>query len=210
MDSEILLYFRDMSIEIVIIALCIFGLTMLIKWLIKKATANLSENRRKSINTIIVFIPMLLSLLLNVLYSGIFKKVWFDSQVFESIGSCYIFAVLIYAIYSRIILIIKGIKREDSINYSKETISIIKNNIKNISASLKVDETKLNKIVLEIEKLLKLRDELNKDMSKENIEITETLDINIESLMSRKLILEDSIAKSKTKLLAYEDTINKK
>lgn len=210
MDSEILLYFRDMSIEIVIIALCIFGLTMLIKWPIKKATANLSENRRKAIYTIIVFIPMLLSLLLNVLYSGIFKKVWFDSQVFESIGSCYIFAVLIYAIYFRIILIIKGIKREDSINYSKETISIIKNNIKNISASLKVDETKLNKIVLEIEKLLKLRDELNKDMSKENIEITETLDINIESLMSRKLILEDSIAKSKTKLLAYEDTINKK
>lgn len=210
MDSEILLYFRDISIEIVIIALCIFGLTMLIKWPIKKATANLSENRRKAINTIIVFIPMLLSLILNVLYSGIFKKVWFDSQVFESIGSCYIFAVLIYAIYSRIILVVKGIKREDSTDYSKETISIIKNNTKNISASLKVDETKLNKIVLEIEKLLKLRDELNKDMSNENIETTETLDINIESLMSKKLVLEDSIAKSRTKLLAYEETLNKK
>lgn len=208
MNSEILLYFKDISIEIVIISLLIFGLTMLIKWPIKKATANLSENRRKAVNTVIVFIPMLLSLLLNILYFGIFKKIWFGTQVFESVGSCYLFSVLIYAVYSKILLIIKGIKPNKNNDFSKETISIIKSNIKSISSSLKVDEIKLNKLILEIEKLLNIKDEINKGVLKEDIETTETLDSNIESLMSKKLILEDSIARSRMELSVYEDAIN--
>ncbi len=210
MDSEILLYLKDISIEKIIISLCIFLLTMLIKWPIKKATANLTENRRKAVNTVIVFIPMLLSLILNILYFGILNDSWFETKTFESVSSCYLFSILIYAIYSRLVFIIKGIKPEKENNFSEESINFIKNNIKSISSSLEIDESNLVKIVSEIDKLLKLRDQLINEMPNENKKNTEKLDVNIESLMSKKLVLEDSIAKNKDQLLIYENVLNKK
>lgn len=51
MESEILLRLKDISIEAVIISIIVFGLTMLIKWPIKKSTSKLEENRRKAVNT---------------------------------------------------------------------------------------------------------------------------------------------------------------
>ncbi len=209
MNSEIFLYLKDISFEKIIISLCIFFLTMLIKWPIKKATANLTENKRKAVNTIIVFIPMLLSFVLNILYFGILKENWFGTKVFESAGSCYLFSVLIYAIYSRLVFIIKGIKPEKENDLSKECISYIKSNIKSISSSLKVDEENLEKIVLKIDELLKLREELVNKFPNENVKATESLDADIESLMSKKLVIEDSISKFKNKLLLFENSLKK-
>ena len=100
MDSELFLNLCNLSWEVALIAFIVFGLTMLIKWPIKKATSKLEENKRKAVNTVIVFIPMILSILLNGLYYGIFKHEWFDGIVFESAGSIYILALAIYAIYS--------------------------------------------------------------------------------------------------------------
>ena len=68
MDSELFLNISNLSWEVALIAFIVFGLTMLIKWPIKNATSKLDENKRKAVNTVIVFIPMVLSILLNGLY----------------------------------------------------------------------------------------------------------------------------------------------
>ena len=87
MESEILLRLKDISIEAVIISIIVFGLTMLIKWPIKKSTSKLEENRRKAVNTIIVFIPMILSFLISCLYFGLFSNQWFETIVFNTSAS---------------------------------------------------------------------------------------------------------------------------
>ena len=209
MDSEIFLYLRDISIEKIIISICVFLFTMLIKWPIKKATASLPENRRKAINTIIIFIPMVLSLIFNILYFGILKESWFETKVFESAGSCYLFAVLIYSIYSRLVFIIKGIKPEKENDLTKESIDFIKGNIKTISSSLKIDEKELENVTSKIEQLLKIREKININLNDMNIEALKNLDINIESLMSQKMKIQDLLESKKYELSINEKAIEK-
>ena len=46
MNNEFLFNIKYLSVEVVVIAIIIFGLTMLIKYPIKKVTAKLEENKR--------------------------------------------------------------------------------------------------------------------------------------------------------------------
>ena len=110
MEGEFLLNLKEISIQVIVISILVFALTMLIKWPIKKATAKLSENKRKAVNTVIVFIPMLLSFVLTFLYYGLFEKIWFDTVIYDTMVSSYLIAVAIYAIYTRIVILIKGMK----------------------------------------------------------------------------------------------------
>ncbi len=74
MENEFLFALKDISLEAIIISILVFGLTMLIKWPIKKYTAKFEENKRKSINTVIIFIPLILAYILSALYFGISKN----------------------------------------------------------------------------------------------------------------------------------------
>lgn len=210
MESEFLLNIREISWEVIVISVLVFGLTMLIKWPIKKATSKLEENKRKAVNTVIVFIPMILSLILSALYYGIFRKEWFTSVVFDVMGSSYLLAVAIYAIYSRIVILIKGTKSttNDGSDLSKETISYIKKNIKTISSTLKVDEKNLTSIVNQIDSLLTLKDEILSNTSLQDIAATESIDNQINELQAQKQELESSINKSQEELEAYKNSIN--
>lgn len=210
MESEFLLNIKEISWEVVVISVLVFGLTMLIKWPIKKATSKLEENKRKAVNTVIVFIPMILSLILSALYYGIFRKEWFTSVVFDVMGSSYLLAVAIYAIYSRIVILIKGTKSttNDGSDLSKETISYIKKNIKTISSTLKVDEKNLTSIVNQIDSLLTLKDEILSNTSLQDIAATESIDNQINELQAQKQELESSINKSQEELEAYKNSIN--
>lgn len=212
MDSELFLNLCNLSWEVALIAFIVFGLTMLIKWPIKKATSKLEENKRKAVNTVIVFIPMILSVLLNGLYYGIFKHEWFTGIVFESAGSIYILALGIYAIYSRIVIIIKGTKTTSGTNenLSKETISYIKQNIKTISKTLKIYESNLEKIVYKIEELLKIREEITSNLEYQDIATTESIDNQVNELKQEENTLKTSIASLKEKLTNYQNSINKK
>lgn len=212
MDSELFLNISNLSWEVALIAFIVFGLTMLIKWPIKNATSKLDENKRKAVNTVIVFIPMVLSILLNGLYYGIFKHEWFTGIVFESSGSIYILALAIYAIYSRIVIIIKGAKTttETNENLSKETISFIKSNIKTISKTLKVDESNLEKVVTKIEELLKIREEITNNLEYQDIATTENIDNQVNELKQEENTLKTTIASLKEQLTNYQNTINKK
>ena len=210
MESEFLLNIREISWEVIVISVLVFGLTMLIKWPIKKATSKLEENKRKAVNTVIVFIPMILSLILSALYYGIFRKEWFTSVVFDVMGSSYLLAVAIYAIYSRIVILIKGTKSttNDGSDLSKETISYIKKNIKTISSTLKVNEKNLTSIVNQIDSLLTLKDEILSNTSLQDIAATESIDNQIKELQAQKQELESSINKSQEELEAYKNSIN--
>lgn len=210
MDSEFVLNLKEISLEIVAIALLVFGLTMLIKWPIKKLTAKYDENKRRAINTVIVFIPMFLSLLFNALYFGIFKAQWFSTQAFDSMVSSYVLAVTIYAVYTRIVILIKGSKGQSTeSNLSKETISYIKKNAKTLSKTLKLDEQELEKIVLKVESLVKLRDELTSNIMLQDIPETENLEKQIKELNTQKNDILDKISKNQSELQKLQNSIKK-
>lgn len=210
MDSEFLLNLKEISLEVIIISVLVFGLTMLIKWPIKKATAKLDENKRKAVNTVIVFIPMLLSLLLNALYFGIFKSQWFEAIVFDSMGSSYLLAVAIYAVYTRIVILIKGVKgRGQESDLSKETISYIKKSIKTLSKTLKIDEKELEKVVTKIEGLNNLRDEITSNILLQDIPETENLDNQIKELNAHKNDILGEISKNQSELEKLQKSIKK-
>lgn len=201
MDSEFLLNLKEISIESIIIAGIVFALTMLIKWPIKKATSKLQENKRKAVNTVIVFIPIVLSFALSVLYYGIFLKQWFSTEMLDTMTSSYFLALLVYAIFSRIVVLIKGVggKTADE-NFSKETISYIKQNIKTISKTLKTDETKLAKIVSQIENLVSIRNEICNNSLIQDIAGTEKLDNDLLCLSAQQTQLTADIEKNQLEL----------
>ncbi len=212
MESEFLLNLKEISLQVIIISMIVFGLTMLIKWPIKKATAKLDENKRKAVNTIIVFIPILLSFILNILYFGLMQNNWFGLQVFESAGSSYILAVAIYAIYSRFVIIIKGIKGKTDSNedFSKQTVAFIKNNMKTLSQTLKVDEDKLSQVVSKIESLLAIKQEIINNALLQDISATEKLDDELKQLRSEELLLKQSIENANEEFVAYQNSLKKK
>ncbi len=201
MDSEFLLNLKEISIESIIIAGIVFALTMLIKWPIKKATSKLQENKRKAVNTVIVFIPIVLSFALSVLYYGIFLKQWFSTEMLDTMTSSYFLALLVYAIFSRIVVLIKGVggKTADE-NFSKETISYIKQNIKTISKTLKTDETKLANIVSQIENLVSIRNEICNNSLIQDIAGTEKLDNDLHCLSAQQTQLTADIEKNQLEL----------
>ncbi len=184
MNNELLFNIKYLSVEVVVIAIIVFGLTMLIKYPIKKVTAKLEENKRKAVNTIIVFIPMVLSFVLCLLYYGIFKGVWLTKLVFDVIGSAYLLAVGIYAVFCRIVIIIKGTNVNknlfDNATISEETINNIKINIEKLSGILNINK---EKVVAEIDRLMKIRNEVADNLSLQNIlnvkpvELTESTQI---------------------------------
>ena len=212
MENEFLLNINYLSLEVIIIAIIVFSLTMIIKYPIKKATAKLEENRRKAVNTFIVFIPMGLSFVLCLLYFGIFMDKWLDSFVIDTIGRCYLLSVCIYAVFSRILIIIKGAKNTDEgieiLLPKKETINTIKKNIENLSILLKVDKEKVQNIINEMEKLIETRKKLTCGVFLQNTVAIKEIDKKINELTNEKLTLDNSINKAQEELDAYQKTIN--
>ena len=213
MESEFLLNLKEISIQAIVISIIVFALTMLIKWPIKKATANLEENKRKAVNTIIVFIPMVLSLIFSMLYFGLFEDKWFDVTVYDTMDSSYVLAVALYAIYSRIVIIIKGVKSSTSseieADLSKETLSYIKQNIKTISQALKIDQTNLETTVAEIEKLLSIRNDIKNNSMFQDIAQAEKIDSKLSELETKKQELTTAISEKQIEIANYQKTLIK-
>lgn len=210
MNSEFVLNLKEISLEIVVIALLVFGLTMLIKWPIKKWTAKYDENKRKAVNTVIIFIPMLLSFLFNTLYFGIFKSQWVSTQAFDGMVSSYVLAITIYAVFTRIIILIKGVKGQSvGPNLSKEAISYIKKNSKTLSKALKLDEKELEKIVSKVDNLIKLRNEITNNIMLQDIPETENLEKQIKELNTKKNDILDKISKNQFELEILQNSLKK-
>ena len=213
MESEFILNLKEISVQAIVIAVLVFALTMLIKWPIKKATAKFDESKRKAVNTVIVFIPMFLSLVFSSLYLGIFKKEWFKISVLDLLTTSYVLALTIYAFYSRVVILIKGSKsssKKKQDDLSKETIKYIKGNIKTISKTLKLDEEKLGTILADIEKLLIVRDEVQGNLLFQDISQAEKNEKQLNALETEKQELTNEISAKKVEVESYKNTLKKK
>lgn len=213
MDYEIFNIFKDYTLEVILIGLGAFLLTYLTKWPIKKATEKLDENKRKAVNIVIIFIPLIISIIASILYYGIAKNVWATFMVFDSAFSSWIISLSLYAIVSRIWLVIKGIfsgKIKLNSELTKETIEYFKDKIKNISKELKVDEKSLTNIVNKIEELAKLRDLLTSDTI--NPDITKIAEVNtqISNLETKQKTLQDEIDSKINIINGYNDKLYQK
>lgn len=213
MDYEIFNIFKDYTLEVILIGLGAFLLTYLIKWPIKKATEKLDENKRKAVNIVILFIPLVLSVVASILYYGLAKDTWATLMVFDSAFSSWIISLSLYAIVSRIWLVIKGIasgKIKVNSELTDEAIKYIKENIKNISKQIKVDEKSLTDIVNKIEELVKLRDLLISDTINPDKERIADVNSQISNLETEQQQLQTDIESKKNILNGYNDKLYSK
>ena len=89
----------------------------------------------------------------------------------------------------------------------KEAVKYIKKNIKTISKTVKVDESKLQELVKEIERLLALKTKLSENTVLQDIATAEKFDTQIEDLESQKKSIEASLKEQKQLLNAYENSL---
>lgn len=161
MEREILLNLKCLSIEIVVIAFIVFALTSILKLPIKKFTSKFDENKRKAINTVIVFIPMILSVMLTALYFGIAKNDWFSNPVVEACISVYVLSISAYAIFSKLVVLIKGV-RNGEIEVDSEQVqnamNTIEKDISSLAKVLSIDQSELETVNAKIEKLNLLKE----------------------------------------------------
>ena len=135
MEYELLRSLKECTWQTLVIAVGAFLLTYLIKIPIKKWSSKLNEEKRRMSNSIIIFIPFVLSLIASIIYYGISKSDWFSLFVLDSAFSSWICSLSLYAIITRIWIVIKGLKSGNiKINnkLTKDTIKYIKENIKTI------------------------------------------------------------------------------
>lgn len=214
MESNILNTIENLTLEILIISLVVFGLTMLIKYPIKKATSNIAEDKRKAINSVIILIPIGLSFIISIVYFGITKKEWFTLSTIETAVSSCLLAFSIYAIYQRIVILIKGIKSgkaEANRELAKETISFLKGNLKILTSKLKVDEKKLSKITEQISSLVEIKSILGSSSTELNISKLAETNVQIQSLTNEEEKLKKGIISTQQQIQNYESQLyNKK
>lgn len=193
MDSEFFDIIKSISLEAFCISVCVFVFTMLIKLPIKKYTSKLSEDKRKAINTVILFIPIVLSLLFSVFYYGLFKHTWLSITMFETATSAWIISLSIYAIYERIIILIRGImsgKLKADSDITKETLSFLKSNIKALTSKMKVDEKQIKNIQKRLTSLLEFKNSIETCTTGMNIAKLSETNIQIQQLKNEEQSLQ--------------------
>ena len=201
------------SLEVVLIALGCFLLTEVIKLPIKKATARLDEDKRKMVNIVIMLIPLVLSCVASVLYYGIAYKTYFSMTVLSCVISSYVLSLSMYAIFSRIWLVIKGIysgKVSYNDELTKDAISYIKGKLKELLKSLKIDEKDLASILSSFEDLSKQKELLSADKVCIDLEKIAEINSELDRLSAEKTAKEASIAQCKEKIEKYNAELYKK
>lgn len=210
MEYEIFNIFKNYTLEALIIGFGAFLLTYLIKIPIKKKTSTLEENKRKMVNIVIMFIPLILSFIASVLYYGITENEWISLLIIDSAISSWLISLSLYAIVSRICLVIKGIKSgklEINSNLTKEMITYIKDTINTLNKENKTTEKSLASITERINSLTKLKDLFCQDNSTMNL--TEISDLNNEiiSLQETEKEYKSQIKSNTEKINTYTETL---
>jgi len=206
MSNEILSFVKNISLEAIAIGFMVFLLTMVIKWPIKKFTSKLTEEKRKAVNSIIVLIPIILSLIISILYFGIVKNEWLSIDSIQIGFSSWLLSFSIYALYNRFIILVKGIisgKIKINSDLTKEAIIFLKENLKNLSSQLKIDESKLNKVTEKILSLIEIKNLLESDEEVFNLTKLSETNIKIQSLKNEESKLKTSTQNLKSQIESY-------
>lgn len=181
MEYELFNIFKNYTLEAFVIGFGAFLLTYLIKFPIKKLTNNLQEDKRKMVNIVIMFVPLVISTIASVVYYGLKQQQWWSLIVLDSAVSSWILSLSIYAIVSRIVLVIKGIKSgKVKINpdLTKQTITYVKDTIKSLNKENKTAEKSLTSITKKLEGLTQIRDLLVTDTV--NLDLAKIADLNLQ------------------------------
>ena len=193
--NDFIVNLNTISLEVFVGALIVFLLTMLVKLPIKKATAKFDENKRKAINTVIVFIPLILSVVLCVGYYLVLgKKLYFESIITNGL-SVYVLSLSIYAIFARLWVIIKSVisgKKSFNSTEIKAEIDEVKNSITNLSSKFDFNLTGLDEIVKKIDILKNLKKSMTVDENGLSLVTFEDIDSEIEYLEAEKAKFEQN------------------
>ena len=213
MENEILFNIQNITLEIALMSLIVFGLTMLIKIPIKRATSKLEERKRKSYNTLIILIPIVLSILACFIYYGIDgKSNWTDLALRNSM-TVYIFATFIYAVYQRIVIVIRGMKSKDTkINSTlpHDVVKYLKQNIKLINHTIKDEEKGLLNLSKQLKYLQDAKTKVENNPTLQNITPLNELDESVAKLKREQDERTNAILDVKNTLKKYEEELHKK
>lgn len=210
MENNILNTIQNLTLEILVIAVVVFGLTMLIKIPIKKATAKLSEDRRKAINSVIILLPIILAFGISILYFGIRKKLWVTSEVIDTSISACVLSFTIFAVYQRIVILIKGIvsgKVKINSELTQDTINFLRDNLKALNSKLKVDEKALGKISKQISSLAQIKSILETECPEVNIAKLADTNIKIQALVNKEAELKQEMVQAKQTIQTYKNKL---
>ena len=203
MENEIISLIRNVSIESICIAFIVFVLTMLVKIPIKRATDKLTEEKRKAVNVVILFIPGVISFIFSFLYYGVYESNWLTILVVDTGLSSWIISLTIYAIYERIVIIINGIKSGKlklNSELTKDTISFLKDSLKDLNSSLNEKEKTLKEIEEKLKSLNQIKSVIELNKSSMNINKLSDTNIEIQALTSNELEIQRQIDETKKQI----------
>lgn len=187
------------SIEITIMALIVFGSTMLIKIPIKQKTSTLAENKRKLWNSLIILIPLCLAFIITIIYSSIFLKYIKVGLMLDLTISVYILSLTIYAVYDRIVIIIQGFKKgnislNECVTQAKDIL------LSDTDKIIGEKEQELLEVVNQIKVLVNEKELLTSSQQQINLSTLANTNIKIQSLQEKKKSLENLIKNKKEEI----------
>ena len=173
------------SIEITIMALIVFGSTMLIKIPIKQKTSTLAENKRKLWNSLIILIPLCLAFIITIIYSSIFLKYIKVGLMLDLTINVYILSLTIYAVYDRIVIIIQGFKKgnislNECVTQAKDIL------LSDTDKIIGEKEQELLEVVNQIKVLVNEKELLTSSQQQINLSTLANTNIKIQSLQEKK------------------------
>ncbi len=204
MEYEIFNIFKNYTSEAFIIALGAFLLTYIIKFPIKKLTAQLNDDKRKMANIVIMFIPLIITTVASIVYYGLTQQQWVSLIVWDCAVSSWVISLSIYAIFSRIILVLKGIgsgKLKINSELTKQTVSYFKDTVKALNKENKTAEKSILTITKKLESLTEIRNLLLEDNS--NLNLSKIADLN-----SQINELQTAEKENQTKITDNQNLIN--
>lgn len=213
MENEILFNIQNITLEIALMSLIVFGLTMLIKIPIKRATSKLEETKRKSYNTLIILIPLILSILACFIYYGIERDTNWVNLALKNSMTVYIFATFIYAVYQRIVIVIRGMKSKDTKTNStlpQDVVKYLKQNIKLINHTIKDEEKGLLNLSKQLKYLQDAKMKVENNPTLQSITPLNELDESVAKLKREQDERTNAILDVKNTLKKYEEELHKK
>lgn len=202
MEEYIFNLINYVSLETIIISFIIFIFTMLIKIPIKKLTSKLGETKRKAINSIIILIPIILSIIINVLYFILFKPI---NLIYNTLNS-WLISLSIYAIYERLKLIIKAfLEGKADNNLIESTNKSIKEDLSELLITIKNNEKLLEKTKNQLSNLNKIK--INIETNTKTLDLSKLFKTNLEiqTLTTKEKDLENEINELKNQLKIKEE-----
>lgn len=209
MGNEILFNAQSVTLEIAIMSLVVFALTMVVKMPIKRVTSRLEEAKRKSYNTIIILIPIFLSLLACLVYYGVVFKADCFEVVLKNFITVYILATFIYAVYQRVVIVIKGMKTSLKIDpaLAKDVVKYLKSTIREINHTLKDEQKGLSKISKRLNELYKIRATVETNVSLQEVTPLGELDTKIAVLKAQQTAKHEALSRAEINLKKYKEKL---